>query len=58
VQNLVSHFEEETQRLGIFDSRVLRIFGPQREEDGSWRKFYDDELHNLYSSPNTVWVIK
>jgi hypothetical protein len=36
----------------------LRIFGPKREEDGSWRKLHDDELHNLYSSPNIVRVIK
>jgi hypothetical protein len=38
---------------------VLRkIFGPKREEDGSWRKFHNDELHILYSSPNIVRVIK
>jgi transcription termination factor 2 len=37
---------------------VLRnIFGPKREEDGSWRKLHNDELHNLYSSPNIVRVI-
>jgi hypothetical protein len=34
------------------------IFGPRWEEDGSWRKFYNDELHSLYSSPNIVRVIK
>jgi hypothetical protein len=38
---------------------VLRkIFVPKREEDGSWRKLHNDELHNLYSSPNIVRVIK
>jgi hypothetical protein len=53
---LVSHFEEH--RLRVFDNRVLRrIFGPKREEDGSWRKLYNDELHGLCSSPNTVRVI-
>jgi hypothetical protein len=36
---------------------VLRIFGPEREEDGSRRNFHNDELHNLYSSPNIVSVI-
>jgi len=36
----------------------LRLFGPKREEDGSWRKLHNDELHSLYSSPNTVRVIK
>jgi len=35
----------------------LRIFGPKREEDGSWRKLHNDELHNLYSLPNVVRVI-
>jgi hypothetical protein len=37
---------------------VLRIFGPKREEDGSWRKLRNDELHSMYSSPNIVRVIK
>jgi hypothetical protein len=35
-----------------------RIFGSKREEDGSWRKLHNDELHSLYSSPNIVRVIK
>jgi hypothetical protein len=49
----------EEQRLRIFENRVLRkIFGPTREEDGSWRKLHNDELHNLYSLPNIVRVIK
>jgi hypothetical protein len=38
---------------------VLRkIFEPKSEEDGSWRKLHNDELHDLYSSPNIVKVIK
>jgi hypothetical protein len=37
---------------------VLSIFGPKRKEDGSWGKLHNDELHNLYSSPNIVRVIK
>jgi hypothetical protein len=46
-------------RLRVFENRVLRkIFGPKREEDGSWRKLHNDELHNLYYSPNIVRVIK
>jgi hypothetical protein len=46
-------------RLRVFENRVLRkIFGSKREEDGSWRKLHNDELHSLYSSPNTVRVIK
>jgi hypothetical protein len=44
----------EDHRPRIFENRVLRrIFGPKREEDGSWRKLYD-ELHSLYSSLNIV----
>jgi hypothetical protein len=46
-------------RLRVFKKSVLRkIFGPKREEDGSWRKLHNDELHGLYSSPDTVTVIK
>jgi hypothetical protein len=37
---------------------LRRIFGPKREEDGSWRKLHNDELLSLYSSPNIVRVIK
>jgi hypothetical protein len=38
---------------------VLRkILGSKRKEDGSWRKFHNDELYNLYSSQNIVRVIK
>jgi hypothetical protein len=49
----------EEHKLRIFENRVLRrIFGPEREEDGSWRKLHNDELHSLYSSPNIVTVIK
>jgi hypothetical protein len=46
-------------RLRVFENRVLRkIFGPKRDEDGSWRKLHNDELYSLYSSPNIVRVIK
>jgi hypothetical protein len=48
----------EEHRLRVFEKRVLRIFGPEREEGGSWRKLYNDELHSMYSSPNIVRVIK
>jgi hypothetical protein len=40
----------EEHRLRGFENRVLRtIFGPKREEDRSWRKLHNDELHSLYS---------
>jgi hypothetical protein len=48
----------EEHRLRVFENRVLRIFGPKRQEDGSWRKLHNDELHSLYSSLNIVRVIK
>jgi hypothetical protein len=49
----------EEHRLRASENRVLRrIFGPKREEDGSWRKLHNDELHSLYSSQNIVRVIK
>jgi hypothetical protein len=48
----------DEHRLRVFENRVLRIFGPKREEDGSWRKLHNDELHSLYSSLNIVRVIK
>jgi hypothetical protein len=49
----------DEHRLRVFENSVLRkIFGPKREEDGSWRKSLNDELHDLYSSPNIVRVIK
>jgi hypothetical protein len=49
----------EEHRLRVFENRMLRrIVGPKREEDGSWRKLHNDELHSLYSSPNIVRVIK
>jgi hypothetical protein len=58
VRNLVSHFEGGTY-TEVFENRALKgIFGPRREEDGSWRKLHNDELNGLYSSPSTVRVIK
>jgi hypothetical protein len=48
----------EEHKLRVFENGVLRIFGPKRKEDGLWRRLHNDELHNLYSSPNIVRMIK
>jgi hypothetical protein len=43
----------------VFENRVLRIFGPKRDEvTGEWRKLHNEELHNLYSSPDIIRQIK
>jgi hypothetical protein len=49
-----------SHRLRVFENRVLRrIFGPRRDEvTGDWRKLHNEELHNLYSSPNIIRMMK
>jgi hypothetical protein len=44
----------------VFENRVLRrIFGPKRDGvTGGWRKLHNEELHNLYSSPSIIRMIK
>jgi len=51
---------QEERKLRVFENMVLRrIFGPVRDEvTGEWRRLHNEELNDLYSSPNIVQVIK
>jgi hypothetical protein len=44
----------------VFENRVLRrIFGPKRDEvTGEWRKLHNEKLHDLYSSPSIIRIMK
>jgi hypothetical protein len=50
----------EEHRVRVFENRVLRgIFGAKRDEiAGGWRKLYNEELHNLKFSSNTIRMMK
>jgi hypothetical protein len=49
----------EENRLRVLENRVLGIFGPKREAvAGGWRRLHDEELHNLYTSTNSIRAIK
>jgi hypothetical protein len=50
----------DEHRLRVFENREMRrIFEPKREEVAKgWRRLHNEELHNLYASPNVIRVIK
>ena len=50
----------QERKLRVFENMVLRrIFGSRRDEvTGEWRRLHNEELSDLYSSPNIVRVIK
>ena len=56
----VKHGRWEERRLRVCVNRILRrVFGSKRDEvTREWRKLHIEELHDMYSSPNIIWVIK
>jgi len=50
----------DERKLRVFENMVLRrIFGPRRDDvTGEWRRLHNEELNDLYPSPNIVRVIK
>jgi hypothetical protein len=50
----------QEHELGVFENRELRrIFGLKRDEVmGGWRKLHNKELHDLYSSPSIIRIMK
>jgi hypothetical protein len=43
----------------LMNGVLRRIFGPVREEvTGGWRRLHNEEHHNLYASPDIVWMLK
>jgi hypothetical protein len=52
--------DSKKHKLRVFENGVLRrIFGPKRDGvTGGWRKLHNEELHNLYSSPSIIRIIR
>jgi hypothetical protein len=49
----------EEHKLRVFESRVLRISGPKKDGvTGGWRKPYNEELHNFYTSTSIIRIVK
>jgi hypothetical protein len=53
-------WEEHRLTVSVLEDKVFRgIFEPKRDEvTGGWRKLHNEELHNLYSSPSIIRIIK
>jgi hypothetical protein len=53
--NVKLGLSKEKHRLRVYENRVLKgIFGPK----GGWRRIHNEDLHNFYTSPNAIRVIK
>jgi hypothetical protein len=50
----------ELHRLRVFENRVLRQYFVLKKDEviGSWRKLHNEDVHNLYSSPSVIIVMK
>jgi hypothetical protein len=48
----------EEHKLRVSETRVLRRISGQDEVMGGWRKLHNEELHNVYSSPSIIRMIK
>jgi hypothetical protein len=56
---LVSHTLRDVHRLRAFNRVAKSIFGPKKDKMiTSWKELHNEELHNLYSLQNSIWVIK
>jgi hypothetical protein len=59
-RNVLGLTLREEHKLRVFENRVqTRIFGPKRDGvTGGWRKLHNEELHDLYSSPSIIRIMK
>ena len=57
--NLASHIKGSTKTEGFWNSVLRKKFEHKREEvKGSWRKLHNEEIHNLFSSPDIIIGVK
>jgi hypothetical protein len=57
--NRVNRKEANRERIQTGNKVLGRIFGPKRDKvAGCWKQLHNEELHSLYSSPNTIKMSK